>query len=308
MSVEALVPSTTNEDRHELLARLRRDGALYFPSLLPDEPIAALRADLAQALSSHDWLAEHNSPYDLIPRTLARHGAPGWWRLYQAMQSVERFHALAHAHELLTVVTRLLGGRILNHPRRQVTMISPGFWIPPYQEHLYVQGTADVLTAWIPLDAGASPQILGEKAPRQLRAVNRDAHNGVGITLTSDEETWLAPDAEPRRGDVILTHAMAIRRTPRHTGPDLRLSVEFRYQPAFEPIARGSLMPHHYPRIAGWPELSRLWSSRRWIRTPLVKHVVEFVMPTEIEQWHLLVPQHRSALVDMSPAQLCEPW
>lgn len=300
MSVRPMTATPLSEGRDVLRRRLGRDGFLYLPSLLPRVSVLEVRGAIRDELSGSGWLASGRTCDDLVPRNSARHGAPGWWRMYQRLQALERFHALAYTSALVGVVGQVIGGRVLNHPRRQVTMTSPGFWIPPHQEHLHIQGTADVLTAWVPLvplGPGEGLQVLAEDAARRLRPVVRDRHDGVRIPLRSEEGTWWAAERGFRLGDVVLVHAIAIRRTMRHNGPGLLLSVEFRYQPAFEPVTKGALLPQHYPRLPGWNQLTRGWSSKRWLRTPLIMHVVPYVMPSRIEQWHRLLPKPSSTIV-----------
>ena len=306
-SIKPLNPSHPEDDAAKLLARLSRDGALYFPALLPAASIVNLRDELAHLLSSHGWLVEDQAQGNLIPRIPARHGAPGWWRMYQAMQSLEQFHKLAHDSALIEVIQKLLGPKIMNHPRRQVNMVSPGFWIPPYQEHMIVQGTVDVLTAWFPLLNGIGTHVLAQNTQRRLLPVSRNQQNGVGVALEQDAAIWLTPSGGFHCGDVLLIHALAIRTMPRHDGPDLQLSIDYRFQRAYEPVARGSLMPHHFPRVPGWPELTRRWSTRKWIRTPLVKQVVDFIMPSEIEGWHSALPYQVSTLVNSVDSKTLHP-
>lgn len=291
--------SSASDNAEQLRARLRRDGFLYFPRLLSIIKVAQVRADLTAVMKTHDWLAEDQPERGLIPRRAGRHGVPGWWRMYEHMQAEERFHALAHDAALTRVIGKVFAGTLLNHPRRQITMTSPGFWIPPHQEYLHVQGTADFLTAWTPLTSGPSLEVLANDGTRQLRPVARDNHDGVGVTLAPHEDTWYHPTASYNEGDVVLIHSLAVRRNIRNADPELRLSVEYRYQPAYEPVCKGSLYPQHYPRIANWRSLTRTWSTRKWIRTPLIKHVVDFRMATSLEGWHAILPKPTSALVNI---------
>lgn len=296
------MPTSTPADQpHTLRQRLRNNGFLFFPGLVSAAQIAQLRAEVRGVLAANGWLAD---PADgsLTPRRPARHGATGWWRMYEQIQALERFHALARTRALTMTVRGVLGGRVLNHPRRQLTMVSPRFWIPPHQEHLHIQGTPDTLTAWMPLvptEPGQGLQVLAETDLRRLRPVQRDRHHGVGIQLDVAEDTWFASINGFQPGDAVLVHALAVRRTVPHAERELLLSAEYRYQPAWEPVSKGSLLPQHYPRLPGWSTLTRGWSTRRWIRTPLIKQIVPYTMPTCIEEWHNLLPSVDSALVDV---------
>lgn len=299
MSHVPMTSSSASDSADQLRARLRRDGFLFFPGLLPTSKVAKVRADLTAVLRAHDWLVADQPEDGLVPRHAGRHGVPGWWRMYERMQATERFHAFAHDATLTALVGKVFASPLLNHPRRQITMTSPRFWIPPHQEYLHIQGTADFLTAWTPLTAGPSLEVLADDGVRRLHPVARDARDGVGVTLAPHEDTWYHPVDHYREGDVVLIHSLAIRRNICNSNPEMRLSVEYRYQSAYEPVCKGSLCPQHYPRIANWRSLTKAWSTRKWVQTPVIKHVVDFRMGTSLDDWHTLLPKPASALVNV---------
>lgn len=298
---EPLPVSAPTDPPSTLRTRLRTKGVLFFPAMLRENPVRRLREHIRDVLNQFGWLADSQDSSGLLPRQAARHGSPGWWRLYEHLQALEALHALAHTEALSTVAQAVIGGRVLHHPRRPISMISPKFWVPAHQDHLTVQGTADVLTAWLPLlptEPGHGLQILREHQPRQVYPVTRDHHQGVGVLLPEHPPAvWLTNQTGYQPGDVVITHSLTVRRVVRHPGPHLLLTVEFRVQPAYEPIVRASLLPHHYPRLPGWSTLTRGWSTRRWITTPWLKQVVPFAMPTGLDHWHTLLPTPTSDLV-----------
>lgn len=191
-------------DPAALRRRLREQGMLLFRGLLPEARPAELRARFAAVLRRHDWLADAtpDSATDgdgggLRPAANRRDGSPRWWRMYEDLQSVELMHELAHAPQLVRLMTAILGKPLLNHTRRQVSLMHPGFWIPPHQEHTYVQGTPDVLTAWVPFTAfpadGGTLRVLRERAVPGVRPLTVHDSGGVEAVVEPGRATGGGP-------------------------------------------------------------------------------------------------------------------
>ncbi|WP_344577041.1 phytanoyl-CoA dioxygenase family protein [Nonomuraea roseoviolacea] len=300
-------------DPAELRRRLREHGMLLFRGLLPERRLAELRARFTEVLRRHDWLADDSGGgaagtegEGLRPAANRRDGSPRWWRMYEDLQKVELMHRAAHAPQLVEVMRAVLGKPLLNHTRRQVSLVHPGFWVPPHQEHTYVQGTPDVLTAWVPFTpfpAGRGTlRVLRERAVPGVRPLTVLDTGGVEARIEPDEgDWWRAPDLGP--GDVVVMHALATRAVDENVTPYLRGAVEYRYQSAREPVCFASLRPHHYPRVPGWEEIAAGWSQRRWLRVPLRVRQVDFLLPDNQETWHELLPHPVSRLVDVEPGR-----
>ncbi|MET7463076.1 phytanoyl-CoA dioxygenase family protein [Nonomuraea sp. NPDC005501] len=292
-----------------LRRRLREDGMLLFRGLLPEARLAELRARFTEVLRRHDWLAtgeDTDGDGGLRPAANRRDGSPRWWRMYEDLQRVELMHELAHAPRLVEAMRAVLGKPLLNHTRRQVSLVHPGFWIPPHQEHTYVQGTPDVLTAWVPFTAfpedGGTLRVLRERSVPGVRPLTVLDTGGVEAVVEPGEgDWWRAPALGP--GDVVVMHALATRALDENVSPYLRGAVEYRYQSSREPVCFASLRPHHYPRVPGWEELAAGWSERRWLRVPLRVRQVDFLLPDRQESWHELLPRPVSRLVDVEPGR-----
>jgi hypothetical protein len=200
----------------------------------------------------------------------ARHGAalPLW-------QS-EAFHALAHAPALLALAAGILrSDAILPHPRKVLRLVRDADnealtgW---HQDWPEVQGSPRVLTMWLPLAPTTgpygSPLVAGGRcvAPQPMEL----ADNPVGrmAQVPADRPVHSGP-MEP--GDVLIFDAFTVHRGG-HSGPrSVRLSCDFRYQDAGEPICR------NFDQLAGleygWDDVYREWQSTAlqyyWQRYPL---------------------------------------
>src|SRR5260221_2684336 len=142
-------------DAGALRARLDEEGYLSLPRLLPRVDVHALRDDILRALGELGWLAgETEAP----PRPSAAAVLEGWTpeylRMYAEVQRLQHFHALASHGSLLAVLRAILGDDVLVHPRKIARVVIPAppeAATPPHQDYRQIQGTADVITSWIPL-------------------------------------------------------------------------------------------------------------------------------------------------------------
>jgi hypothetical protein len=197
---------------------------------------------------------------------------------YDEIQCLEAFHALAHQPPLLGLLRRVFGEDVLVHPRNIARVMFPQnnqFKTPAHQDYVHIQGTETVYTAWIPL--GDCPRSLGglEVLAGSHRLGVQPVHaapgaGGLGIATEELGLAWAGGDF--RAGDVLLFHSLCIHRgRDNHTPDRVRLSVDYRYQPASQPVTTHSLLPH-FNRLP-WEEIYRGWQDSAlqyyWQRFPL---------------------------------------
>lgn len=256
----------------ELRQRLAEDGFLFFRALLPLEAVAQVRAAVLDAVNQEGWLASGTEPEERLPgAVLVREADDNWWPAYQKIQSLECFHRLAYEDRLVGLAGELLAGPVLVHPRKIARVTFPGsdYPTPPHQDFPLIQGTPDVLTFWLPL-AECSRQdgalrVLCRSQHTGLRARQPTSGvGGVGVPLEPGEDAAWA-SASYRPGDVLVFHSLTVHWAPPNEGDRLRLSVDFRYQLASDPLVGGSLLPHYWPRVPGWDVLTAGWSATRWV-------------------------------------------
>ncbi|HEU0089051.1 MAG TPA: phytanoyl-CoA dioxygenase family protein [Pseudonocardiaceae bacterium] len=289
--------------RDGIRERLATDGYLVLPGLVDPAELTALRRRLLSTLAHWDWLDATTEMELARPSRPRQEGGANWWRPYTELQSIEAFHRLAHHRNLLAVLRALVGADAFAHPRRIVSLVFPGFVVPPHQDFSYVQGSVDTCTVWLPLDpqpmATAPVRVLPAAGPRRLRPLHLMPNRGVATDLADDDPRWLTVPLS--LGDAVVYHSLTDHMVGPNPSAGIGLACEFRYQSAREPVCRGSLRPHHYPRLPDWPVLTKGWSSRRWVRAPRRLHRVDFTMPQSFATWHreLAVPQSR--LVPVAP-------
>lgn len=200
---------------------------------------------------------------------------PAMADVYAGVQRLESFHRLAHTPPLTELVESLLGSPVITHPAKLVRVVWPHrdeLVTRPHQDFPYIQGSADTLTVWIPLDDcpghGGSLRVIPSSHRRGVRPVHPvPGSGGFGVDVFADDDPWVEFDFTA--GDALLFHAFTVHAACPHRGDSIRLSVDFRYQAATAPMAREWLDPHPHPdEPNGWADVTRRWSSRRWVDLP----------------------------------------
>lgn len=264
------------------------------PGLFDAAELGGLRAGIVDVMYRHDWIA---GPGDTAPGPRAqRDGGDGWWHGYTGIQSLEALHRLGHGTRLLALMTGVFGTEVLSHNRRIVSLTLPGYGVPPHQDYVSVQGSADTLTVWVPLDDRAAQSaairllpIGGE--PGLLKLAWCDGISaGIAVEPGSG---WEQPRV--RVGDAVIYHGLAVHELLPNRDDHYRISCELRFQPRADPVCRASMKPHHYPRVPGWPSLTGGWPTGRWITAEDGVTLAPFQLPRQIDRWHsdLTVPPTR---------------
>ena len=114
---------------------------------------------------------------------------------------------------------------------------TPEFTTPPHQDHYYVRGSTELWTAWLPLDDCPAEQgglaVLPRSHTRGLLPHAGEGPGRQGATVPDDSE-WATSDYAC--GDVLLFHCLTVHRALHNlTLNRLRISVDYRYQPASHP-------------------------------------------------------------------------
>jgi hypothetical protein len=266
-------------DKKPLLAeRVARDGYLFVRGLLPRDEVLGLRHDILEICRRYGWLRD-GSPLDagiadldavnsIDPGALAFCGVGVPPEAYAEVQKLESFHCLAHNTSLVGLYETLFGSEVLVHPRNIARVMLPAATTSPtpaHQDYIHIQGTKNVWTSWVPV--GDIPRELGGLSV--LRGSNRDgllpvkAAEGAGsleVYLCNVDYEWVEHDYEA--GDVLAFTSLTVHRAiPNRLRDRVRLSCDFRYQPADEPVEAKSLEPHC--NVLPWERIYEDWTDDR---------------------------------------------
>jgi hypothetical protein len=276
--MDALRETLASDAADDLRERLAADGYLFFRGLLDPAAVLETRRAVLGALDGVGWLAPGAPIDDALPSDRVRReeasADPAYFEAYTAIQRLQPFHELAHDPSMVATMERILGGKVLVHPRKiaRVGLPQDDFVVGAHQDFPLNQGSPDVLTAWVAI--GDCPDELG--GLRVLPGSHRrgllpvEAVPNVGglrvAEALDDGPGWLTADF--RAGDVLVFHSLTVHAAKRNHTDRLRLSCDFRYQAASDPVVEGSLVPHYFPVVPGHDDLTAGWTSRHAIGVP----------------------------------------
>ncbi|TLS53243.1 phytanoyl-CoA dioxygenase family protein [Paenibacillus antri] len=255
--------------------RAELDGMIFFRGLLPRETVMAVRGDVLGVLRSYELLEAGREDEAIgdgarirryTAEEVAWNGVGAPLDVYRDIQKLESFHALAHAPAIRRMLTAVFGGEPFVHPRNIARVMLPHPDVrttPSHQDFLHVQGSSDTWTCWIPL--GDVPRALGGLAVLKgshreglLGVTHAAGAGGLESILCGLDYEWETVDFEA--GDVLAFHSHTVHKALPNLRPGtIRLSCDFRYQRASDPIEAASLRPHGPYE---WEELYEGWTRR----------------------------------------------
>jgi hypothetical protein len=265
-------------DGAALAARMRRDGYLFLPGLLPRPDVVAVQRQIGEIAREAGWLQRDRPVEDAIADLsgFCVDPDPTYLTTLRRINRVEDYHALKHHPAIIDLLERMLGGPVLSHPRVLMRNIFPSreeYTTNAHQDFPNVQGTTEVYTAWIPLID--CPMPVG---PLQIAVGSHTdgvyefgiAGGAGGIEITDPlEGRWVSGDFAI--GDVLLFHSMTVHKGLPNRSARLRMSMDVRYQLVSEPFNIDNANPDGQP--LSWEEVYADWRSDAlkyyWQRLPL---------------------------------------
>lgn len=248
-----------------LQKRMERDGYLFISGLLPGETVEQLRLKQLKIALEEGWV-NADAPLEDGVADLNGFGVepePEYMRVMGRMTSLQGFYALAQHPDLIGMFERMLGESVLPHAKVIGRCLFPqreAFTTPPHQDYVFIRGTAETYTAWIPLQ-----DLPPEMGGLQIAAGSHKngifdykpalGAGGMGIN-ESLEGSWV--NSPFTQGDVLIFHSMVVHKGVPCTGKRLRLSIDARYQRLSEPIGPGNLTPH---AGGSWEQIYADWPS-----------------------------------------------
>jgi ectoine hydroxylase-related dioxygenase (phytanoyl-CoA dioxygenase family) len=250
-----------------LREKAEQDGYLFFRSLVDQELILRARRDIVRILEQAGWIDAGTDPIEAISSHPARiAGSPEFTPIYDRIQCLESFHTLAHEPGLIQVSESILGQDAFLQPSNIARVIFPNAFehtTPPHQDYIHIQGTPDVWTAWIPLgdcpsEMGGLTVLAGSHRQGILPVTRSLGAGSLKTDVSGADGQWVTSPF--RIGDVIFFHSHTIHQgIPNRSGNRIRLSVDFRYQRASDPIMDKVLGPHQ-GRLS-WEDVYEGWES-----------------------------------------------
>ena len=263
------------DDGPALRERMDQDGFLFFRNRIPAGPINELYDQIWQLCVDQKWVAADGQILVDPPIT---EGEDRFWAVYDPLQKLEAFHALAHHFSIVEPLSRMLGEAVLVHPRNIGRVSFPKaeyFATPPHQDFPLIQGVAETFTGWFPLMNCPAPlgglTVLRGSHRQGLYKV-RDAEGAGGMAIDTDALGYEWQTIDYQVGDLLLFHSHTVHKAlPNVSGDQLRISVDYRYSALSKPIVADGLDPH-FGRLS-WDEIYEGWQDPDlqyyWQRMPV---------------------------------------
>ncbi|HMS86930.1 MAG: phytanoyl-CoA dioxygenase family protein [Acidimicrobiales bacterium] len=257
-------------DPDALRARLDEDSYLYFQGVLDPDKLLALRREMLTVLADHGWVLGGDLLMDAVVGGAAFHeDQEEFLDVYGDVQRLQAFHTFAHDDRLTDLMRQVVGPTAFPHPLKIARLAFPGQYevsTPPHQDYPNNQGSTGLTAAWIPV--GDCPRELGALAV--LRGSHRYGlrplaiHRGAGKRQAVldpemlEELHWVTTDFAI--GDVLVFPSLTVHAALNNaTEFNLRVSVDFRFQPEGAALTPITLEPH-FQRLT-WEEIYAGWTS-----------------------------------------------
>lgn len=264
------------DDPQALRERHNEDGYLFFRGLVARNDILELRRQFMEILNRRGWIdTERGDLLDgcvYLDRTneipteaFGTCGVGVPVDAYREVQKLQAFHALAHHPRLIQIYEALFSSTALVHPRNIGRLMLPrrdASPTPPHQDYIHIQGTKNVRTCWIPLgdcprDLGGLTVLRGSHKDGVLPVKAAQGAGGLETWLCNRDYEWIEDDFEA--GDVLTFESRTVHKAlPNKRGDVVRLSCDYRYQPADEDIEPKSLKVHC--DCLSWDEVYEGWT------------------------------------------------
>jgi len=279
------------KDPAALRERAAEDGMLFFRGLQKREQVLSLRQDIMEILDRygvmdpniplHEGVANTDAVNRYTAEELSWNGVGVTLDMYKDIQKLESFHALAQTPELMAMYEALFGEEPFAHPRNIGRIMLPhrdAKVTPSHQDFLHIQGAQNTWTCWTPLGdvpvrLGGLAVLKGSHKSGLLGVTAAPGAGGLESILCGLDYEWQTIDYEA--GDVLTFHSHTVHKSlPNQIPGRIRLSCDYRYQPASEVIESASLLPHGPytwdELYEGWQrkELQYYWLNKNFTFTP----------------------------------------
>jgi ectoine hydroxylase-related dioxygenase (phytanoyl-CoA dioxygenase family) len=252
-------------DTGKLVTRMDDAGYLFFRGLLPEHTVRSLHRTLALYVQQCGWLSPDHAAEESVanPGVFSVDPDSDYLAVIEGFNRLVEYNALSHHRAILDVLQRLLNDRILVHPKPLPRNIFPNvaeFTTPAHQDFPNIQGTEDVITAWIPLmecteEVGGLQVAAGSHGGGVYDFGIGNGAGGIEILQPFDGQ-WVGGPTRP--GDVLFFHSMAVHKGIPNRSDKLRMSIDARYQRASDPFNPMNIdRPYGLPDT--WEALYATW-------------------------------------------------
>ena len=275
-----------------LRKRLRDDGYLFLSSILPKEEVVNLRHQILEICEEAGWLRPGSNFIDgQIERAPITERDDEYVPVYAQIQALETFHRLKLNKKIISIMETIFQESVFPFPSTIGRIAFPRnneSATPPHQDWIFVRGSVDTLSCWVPL--GDIPSEVGglkllERSHKAGFLGPRPSAGPGGRTVNVDSSLeWVKSNYSS--GDILIFKMLTIHgAAPNLTSDMMRLSTEFRYTGESHMIAEEWLDPHspdngpYLQEPLTWDILEKEWRDspiahywERWDNLKIKKH------------------------------------
>src|ERR1700744_3059470 len=226
-------------DSVSLKSEMETYGYVFIRDLIPKGDLEPLLGDMLGIASREGWMVDGSAPLDRIanPAMACFDPEPKYKQAANRAFSLERLHALTHHPALTDAMKRLVGPRLLVHPKPIARMIFPnceGALLHAHQDNSGIAGSSESYTVWMPLH-----DCLQGQGTLEIK----EASHLSGLLTT---EGYIKPETAPggdwvggriNAGDAVIFHSLTVHSSTLSTSNQLRFSVDCRFQSYDEAIS-----------------------------------------------------------------------
>ena len=253
-------------DGPALAERLARDGYLFIRNLVPVASVENVAGQFLDVVADGGWLDPSQPKAARIanPDAVCADPEPAFLDVFRQFYCRQDTHALKHHPAVVGLFERMFGEAVLVHPLFVARNIFPqreALTTRPHQDFIHIQGTAETMTVWLPLQD--CPREMGglavaEGSHRQGVHEFTVASGAGGVEVTEPfEDAWRTGDFA--LGDALIFHSLTVHKGMDNHTDRLRHSIDARYQRASEPISTVSMAA--YSGCGDWEEIYADWQS-----------------------------------------------
>ncbi len=247
--------SLLQDDREALREMLRSEGYLYFRQILPRELIERFHD---QILTVRDRFASQYPDRPVghiafLPRDEYEN------TLLSELHNLEGAKNLPYLENLSKIISAIVTEPVYAIPRRWIRMIHPeavvsGSETPIHQDFVALGTNPDIITAWVPISksnviSGGLRILAGSHHLGPIpEEFTPEGKRTLCLPERADKLQWVCANYEP--GDLVIIHGMTAHGAGKHSGDQIRLSMDMRYQTETEPLFLNAIRAN-YKRAEG---------------------------------------------------------
>ena len=263
------------QDAEGLRQRLNEEGYLFFKGRIPKSDVEAVYNDIWRLCMEQNWV---DSDGKILVDPPIVEGEERFFEVYDPLQKLESFHALAHHFTILEPLALVLSEPVFVHPRNIGRISFPQatyFATPPHQDFPLIQGASETFTGWFPLmdcpkELGGLTVLKGSHKEGLYRVQDAQGAGGMAISTEKLEYEWVSCDYEA--GDLLIFHSHTVHKAlPNITQDQIRISADYRYSAISQSVVDDGLEPH-FGRLS-WEEIYEGWQNPDiqyyWQRMPI---------------------------------------